>query len=263
MNDPTIRFDCFAVSHPGRVRELNEDGYLVIPRSGLWLVADGMGGHDSGEVASSAIVRHMSTIGIASSAPDLRARFEDRVARANAEILSLATSRGGGVIGSTLAALLIFGQQFACIWLGDSRIYLVRDQSLRQLTRDHTEVQELVDRGVLTPEEARIWPRRNVITAAVGISEDVYPEMELGQVRPGDIFVLATDGLTAHVGDGEIRDTVLANTPEEACAALLESTLERGGTDNVTIVVVRCAAAEIEDDRSPWWTRAGDPRHVG
>ena len=263
MNEPTIRFDCFAVSHPGRVRELNEDCHLVVPRSGLWLVADGMGGHDSGEVASSTIVRHLSTIGIASSAPDLRARFEDRIARANGEIWALAMSRGGGVIGSTLAALLIFGQQFACIWLGDSRVYLVRDRSLRQLTRDHTEVQELVDRGVLTPEEARIWPRRNVITAAVGISDEVYPEMELGQVRPGDIFVLATDGLTAHVGDGEIRDTVLANTPEEACGALLGATLERGGTDNVTIVVVRCVDARTEDDRSPSGTQAGDPWHVG
>lgn len=262
MNEPTIRFDCFAVSHAGRVRELNEDCHLAIPRSGLWLVADGMGGHDSGEVASSTIARHLSTIGIASSAPDLRARFEDRIARANAEIWALAMSRGGGVIGSTLAALLIFGQQFACVWLGDSRVYLVRDRSLRQLTRDHTEVQELVDRGVLTPDEARVWPRRNVITAAVGISDEVYPEMELGQVRPGDIFVLATDGLTAHVGDGEIRDTVLANSPQEACAALLDSTLERGGTDNVTIVVVRCVAARAEDDRTPG-TQAGDPWHVG
>jgi len=262
VNESTLRFDSFAVSHPGRVRELNEDSHLAIPRSGLWLVADGMGGHDSGEVASSTIVRHLSTIGIASSAPDLRARFEDRVARANSEIWALAMSRGG-VIGSTLAALLIFGQQFACIWLGDSRVYLVRDRSLRQLTRDHTEAQELVDRGVLTPEEARIWPRRNVITAAVGISDEVFPEMELGQVRHGDIFVLVTDGLTAHVGDGEIRDTVLANTPEDACRALLDSTLERGGTDNVTIVVVKCVDSRVDNSRSPSGTQTGDPWHVG
>lgn len=263
MNEPTIRYDCFAVSHPGRVRTLNEDRHLVVPRSGLWLVADGMGGHDSGEVASAAIVQHLSTIGVASSAPDLRARFEDRVARANAEIWALSIARGGGIIGSTLAALLIFGQQFACIWLGDSRVYLVRDGVLQQITRDHTEVQELVDRGVLTPEEARVWPRRNVITAAVGSAEAIYPEMQLGQVLPGDVFVLATDGLTTHVGDGEIRDTVLANAPEDACAALLESTLERGGTDNVTIVVLKCVAAEVQGDRTPSWTQAGVPRHAG
>jgi protein phosphatase len=232
-------FDSYAVSDKGRVRQLNEDRYLVAPRSGIWLVADGMGGHEAGEVASTAIVDHLATLGVASSAPDLRARFEDRIARANAEIWRIAQERGG-TMGSTVAALLTFDGQFACIWLGDSRVYLVRDGRLSQISRDHTEVQELVDRGILTPAEARTWPRRNVITKAVGATEEIATDIELGHTRPGDIFVLGSDGLTAHVSDDEILQVSVDRDPESTCNTLLQMVLERGGTDNVTIIVVRC-----------------------
>lgn len=235
-----FQFQSYGVSHPGCVRQLNEDRHLMAPRSGLWIVADGMGGHDAGEVASTAIVEHLSTIGVASSAPDLRARFEDRIERANAEIWALSQARGGATIGSTMAALLVFDHQFACFWLGDSRVYLLRDGALSQLSRDHTEVQELIDRGLLTPEEAKSWPRRNVVTAAVGVNREISIDMELGQIRAGDVFVLNSDGLTAHVSDAEIREAALDNDPESACGLLLNTVLERGGTDNVTIVVVKC-----------------------
>jgi protein phosphatase len=222
------------------VRELNEDRFLIAPRSGLWLVADGMGGHDAGEIASASIVEHLATLGVASSAPDLRARFEDRVGRANAQIWDIAQARGGATIGSTVAALITFDRQFACIWLGDSRVYLVRDGAITQLSHDHTEVQELLDRGVITPDEARVWPRRNVITRAVGVEEEIATDMELGQVRPGDVFVLNTDGLTAHVNDGEILEAATAYPPQKACEALVDKVLERGGTDNVTVIVMKC-----------------------
>ncbi|MEQ1951989.1 PP2C family protein-serine/threonine phosphatase [Mesorhizobium yinganensis] len=252
MSDPGIRFESFGLSHPGKVRELNEDRMLMAPRSGLWLVADGMGGHDAGEVASSCIVDHLATIGVASSAPDLRARFEDRIGRANAQIWSIAQSRGGGTIGSTVAALLTFERQFACIWMGDSRVYLVRDRVISQLSHDHTEVQELLDRGVLTADEARVWPRRNVITRAVGVEDEIALDIELGQARPGDVFVLATDGLTAHASDLDILVAVSAAEPEAACRALLDKVLERGGTDNVTVIVVKCQTAAMagEGDRT-------------
>ena len=100
MDEPSLRFESFGLSHAGRVRELNEDRYLIAPRSGLWLVADGMGGHDAGEIASASIVEHLATLGVASSAPDLRARFEDRIVRANAQIWAIAQARGGTTIGS-------------------------------------------------------------------------------------------------------------------------------------------------------------------
>jgi serine/threonine protein phosphatase PrpC len=260
-----LRFDCYAITHPGRVRTLNEDRYLLAPRSGVWLVADGMGGHDAGEVASSAIVAHMETIGVASSAPDLRARFEDRITRANREIWDISQQRGRGTIGSTVAALLTFDRQFACLWMGDSRVYLVRAGMLSQVSRDHTEVQELLDRGVITENEAATWPRRNVITRAVGVSEEVHLDMQLGYLEAGDVFILASDGLTTHVGDDEIREAAVGREPHAVCDLLLGMVLERGATDNVTIIVVECRGSEgqVETDRTRVDTRRLDLTHGG
>jgi protein phosphatase len=240
MNGRFFRFDTWAVSDKGCIRELNEDQYLIEPSLGLWVVADGMGGHDAGEIASTAIVEHLGTIGIASSAPDLRARFEDRLARANREIQSISRSRNNAVIGSTVAALVAYDQQFACIWSGDSRVYRVRRGQIAQLSRDHTEVQELLDHGIITQQEALTWARRNVITRAVGVSPDIMIDIEQGQIEAGDMFLLCSDGLTAHVASSEMLDILVANAPREACEKLLEMTLSRGGTDNVTIIVVHC-----------------------
>lgn len=240
MNGRFFRFDTWAVSDKGCIRELNEDQYLVEPSLGLWVVADGMGGHDAGEIASSAIVEHLGTIGIASSAPDLRARFEDRLSRANREIQGISQSRNGAVIGSTVAALVAYDQQFACIWSGDSRVYRVRRGQIAQLSRDHTEVQELLDHGVITQQEALTWARRNVITRAVGVSPEIMIDIEQGQIEAGDVFMLCSDGLTAHVSASEMRDVLVAHAPRDACEKLLEMTLSRGGTDNVTIIVVHC-----------------------
>lgn len=238
MNDAALPFESYGVSHKGCVRQLNEDSYLIEPESGLWLVADGMGGHDAGEVASASIVEHLATIGIASSAPDLRARFEDRLSRAHGEIRKISEERGV-TIGSTVAALLAMDGRFACLWSGDSRVYLVRNGAISQISRDHTEVQELLDRGMITPSEARNWPRRNVITRAVGVSDDIVVDFQQGVILPGDVFVLSTDGLTAHVTDAEIQAAVLSAAPQAACESLLATVLARGGTDNVTIVLVR------------------------
>src|SRR5690606_19537335 len=131
----------------------------------------------------------------------------------------------GGTIGSTVAALLTYEGQFACIWSGDSRVYLVRNGIMSQVSHDHTEVQELLDRGVLNAQEARDWPRRNVITHAIGVSEEVWTDIVMGQSRPGDVFILNTDGLTAHVTEEEIRDAALAHAPQEACGILLAKVL--------------------------------------
>src|SRR5262249_1875039 len=152
-------------------------------------VADGMGGHDAGEVASSSIVEHLESIGIPSSAPDLRARFEDRVITANREIREL-SHKNGGVIGSTLAALLAFESQYACMWAGDSRIYMFRNGKLSQLSRDHTEMQDLIDRGLLTREEAVGWPRRNVVTRAIGAVDDPALDIAHGLIHPEDSFLI-------------------------------------------------------------------------
>jgi serine/threonine protein phosphatase PrpC len=243
--------DSCGKSHAGLVRELNEDRYLVKSESGLFVVADGMGGHDAGEVASTSIVDHLKSIGIPSSAPDLRARVEDRIIQANREIRQLA-KRNGSTIGSTLAALLAFEQQYACLWAGDSRVYMLHGGKLSQLSRDHTELQELLDRGLLTRDEAATWPRRNVVTRAIGAEDDPPIDITHGPIDAGDKFLICSDGLTGHVSDDEIEAELAGKSPEECCSSLIDLALSRGGTDNVTVVIVEFREATTKLPPDPW-----------
>jgi serine/threonine protein phosphatase PrpC len=235
-----LTFETGAASHTGIVRKRNEDGYLVQPDIGVWAVADGMGGHDSGHIASATVIRSLQSIGYAASAPDLLARFEDRVFRANTRLKEMARDKGGVTIGATIAALLAFDSYYACIWCGDARVYLARAGAISQLSRDHTAAQELVEKGILSPDEARRWPGRNVVTRAIGAHDDAELEIEHGVLQAGDAFVICSDGLTTHVEDGEILQHVAGRIPQEACDALVALTLQRGGTDNVTVLVARC-----------------------
>lgn len=223
-------------THAGCVRGENEDRGLIVPELGIVAVADGMGGHADGAVASAAVVEALASIGVAVSAADLLARVEDRLIRANASVWS-AYGSAGRLAGSTVAILIVFGADFACIWAGDSRVYQIRGGSIAQLSRDHTEARDLLDRGILTAEEARTWPRRNVITRAIGVAETPQVEFELGTVRPGDVFVVCSDGLTGHVGDDEILAHAGAARPQAACDRLVALTLERGAADNVTVAI--------------------------
>lgn len=238
---------CGATTHEGLLRELNEDRYLLAPGSGVYAVADGMGGHHGGEIASSMVVESLATVGPAVTPQDLRARVEERLLRANASIHAHG-QKFGKVIGSVVAVLLTFERDFACLWSGDSRVYQVRGGTIAQLTRDHTEVQQLLDSGALTEEEARVWPRRNVITQAIG----VRPEPELafinGTIAPGDTFVVCSDGLTAHAEAEEILCLTQDRAPQAACDALVALALERGGRDNVTVVMVRFGSDPNPED---------------
>ncbi len=239
MTPKQFKFETGALTHTGCVRDHNEDRFLSTPDAGLWLVADGMGGHHGGELASGSIVSHLSSIGRAASAPDLQARFVDRIGRANEEIQQISQANGA-TVGSTVVALLAFEQHFAVVWSGDSRVYMIRDGELMQISRDHTEAQELLDRGAITEEEAENWPRKNVITRAIGVASEPNLDQRYGTLQHHDTFILCSDGLTGHVEDTEIRRMVHGVAPQEACDRLVELTLERGAMDNVTVVVVRC-----------------------
>jgi serine/threonine protein phosphatase PrpC len=242
MIQQAFRFETGALSDPGLVRDENEDNWFVDEAKGVWLVADGMGGHTNGKLASTRIVDCVRTIGAAVSAPDLLARFTDRLMRANGELLQVSTA-SNAVLGSTVVAILVFGNQFACTWAGDSRAYLARNGKLHQISRDHTEVQELLDKGIINEEQALAWPRRNIITKAVGVFDDLELDTVHGQVSEGDRFLLCSDGLTGHVGDDEIYDAVSRYSPAEACRKLIDLTLERGAKDNVTVVIAHCRTA--------------------
>ncbi|ORE97225.1 protein phosphatase 2C domain-containing protein [Aurantimonas sp. 22II-16-19i] len=246
MTPRLFRLDVFGASDVGRVRDLNEDRFFADARTGVFAVADGMGGHHGGERASAAIVERLASVGVATTAPDLRARVEARLNAANAEIVALGEA-AGATIGSTVVVLLLFGDRFACLWAGDSRLYRFSRGILWQVSRDHSKVQELLDAGLITAGEAANWPERNVITRAVG----VFSELELSRmsdaVRAGDVFLLCSDGLTGHVGDDEIATWLARADAKGAAEGLIAAALQRGGSDNVTALVLRC----LESTASP------------
>ncbi|MEM7210971.1 MAG: protein phosphatase 2C domain-containing protein [Pseudomonadota bacterium] len=237
-----FRIESEGATDPGKVRSLNEDSFIVKPEVGLWAVADGMGGHDAGDFASQTLVEELGKIDEMASAPALLSAIEEGVITANKTLRDAAEERGGGsVIGCTLAALVIFEDAYACVWSGDSRVYRVRYNRIEQITRDHTEAQELVDRGTITPEEAKTWPRKNVITRAIGVFDEPELEMVQGRVEHGDIFVICSDGLTEHVEDHEIERFALRRPLGHAIDSMISTTLERGARDNVTVIQISCS----------------------
>jgi len=212
MSSP-FAFETASASHVGKVREVNEDSLIARPEIGLWAVADGMGGHGGGDVASAAVVAALGTMEGSDSAARLLAEFVDRMIRVNADLRALARARATQVIGTTIAAILIHGAHYACVWCGDSRAYRLRDSALTQISRDHSEVQDLVDRGILEPGEAKRWPRRNVITRALGVADQAALEIGDGPIMAGDRFLLCSDGLTTHVDDGGDRRSARRGRP--------------------------------------------------
>ncbi len=237
-------FDTGSSTHHGRVRKHNEDCLLVRPASGLWLVSDGMGGHKAGDFASRTIAENAAWIGTPTSAHDLKVRFMDRLQLAHEDIRARSAAMEGATIGATVVALLVFGGHYACIWSGDSRIYRLRGGELQQMTVDHTEVNELLAAGTITPEQAAAWPRKNVITRAIGVLDEVSTDENYGMLQHDDTFLLCSDGLTGHVADDEIAAHLSHRGSQETCDRLVELTLSRGARDNVTVVVVRCQSVE-------------------
>lgn len=243
-----LDFETGAMTHRGMIRDHNEDNYIALPDTGIWAVADGMGGHEAGDIASRLIVEEIESVGVPVSAQDQRARFSERLKRANQRILSHAHERQLATVGSTLAALLIHGRELACIWAGDSRVYLLRKGLLRRLTTDHSEVARLVATGTMTEEEARNSPARNVINRAIGIQMQPNTETVTGFVEEGDTFLICSDGLTEHNSDEDLR--FLLSQPDPApqiSERLIQQTLARGARDNVTAIVLRCHAGVTDD----------------
>ncbi|AUH33523.1 PP2C family protein-serine/threonine phosphatase [Paracoccus tegillarcae] len=244
-------FETGADSDTGRLREHNEDSYLTLPLAGVWVVADGMGGHQAGDVASAIITDEIESVGVPVSSQDQRARVSERLDRAHNRILAHSAEMGHVTIGATVVTLLIYEAGFVCMWAGDSRIYLMRNGRLSRLTIDHSEAQELLAAGAITEEEARNWPRKNVITRAIGIHDGPNYEAVTGSVRDGDVFLLCSDGLTEHMLDEELA-AVLADTSmgsQQMVDRLVDETLNRGARDNVTAIVVRCLPRSDEVDK--------------
>ena len=236
-----FRFEVAADTNVGLKRKINEDSILGDDIEPVWLVADGMGGHAAGDFASQTIVAAMQTLGVAASWEDLNHRFVHRLRHANTRIYHHAEEQGNGAIGSTIAALLAHEGRFVCCWSGDSRVYRLRGRHLRQITKDHTELQALLDAGHISLEDAENYPRKNVITQAIGVAEDADFDAVEGRLTDGDVFLICSDGLTEYFGDPEIEAILNAHGRdlETACETLIFQAVERGGKDNVSVIVIR------------------------
>ena len=235
-----MSFDCVSRSHVGLRRKVNEDSVFVRTERGLWAVADGMGGHDAGEVASGMVVDALRQLPIVYGLDDLVETAITAIRKVNTELIELARSQSGvRTIGTTIVGLAIANGQFRCFWAGDSRAYRVRHGQIRRLSRDHSLVQDLVDAGMLDSADAEKHESANVITRAVGVSEDLEVDTSTGEAESGDLFLLASDGLTRVVDDGEILQELTSRDADEAADKLIELVLARGAPDNVSLVIAK------------------------
>ncbi len=232
---PAAAVHSLAASHPGG-RPYNEDSFVERQDIGLWAVADGAGGHQSGDVASATVAAALSAIPGGLSGAELLAQVRLRLAAANLELRAMAATRGPEVVlATTVVVLIARGGHYACLWAGDSRAYLLRDGVLTQISRDHSLVQEMVDAGMLEPEQAESHPRANVITRAVGAAADFALDKTTDRTAPGDRFLLCSDGLSKTLPADEIG-TLLAE--DGAAERLVAAAVAARSSDNVTAVVV-------------------------
>lgn len=229
-----------AKSDIGRIRQTNEDSYACISPN-LYIVADGMGGHAAGEIASSMVVNIIKDM--INQQIDNHAHYENLLQQAiftaNISILNEAkkhTEYAG--MGTTISFVHIVNEQ--CFWghVGDSRIYLLRNNELIQLTKDHSLVWELVEKGTITKAEARIHPQRNMLTRAVGVEENLKVDTGYLTIQKNDKLLLCTDGLTNMVSDDEIKNTISTDDIEIGINNLIAQALQAGGIDNITAILV-------------------------
>ena len=222
------------------VRSGNEDSFFAEANAhrGVFMVADGMGGHAAGEVASEMAVQIVARALVQPDALDRTAQSLRDANRAIYDRMLAENDKQG--MGTTASVLLMSDGRYLIGQIGDSRIYMLRDGALIQLTKDHSYVQEQVDAGLLTPEQARYHPYSNVITRCVGAGESVEPDLYAGEVKPGDVFLVASDGLTGMVDDRRLQQILLARSgPGRIVDSLIAEANGRGGLDNITAIVVQ------------------------
>ena len=219
----------------GRVRHINEDAFLDSEEQRLWVVADGMGGQSRGDYASSVVVAQLRAFPRQNS---LLANLQDMESRLQVAHEKCRTAFRKHRPGTTVAAMHAHGNYCFLLWAGDSRIYRLRGRELEQLTRDHSRAQEKFARGELTEQEMENHHTAHVLTRSVGAHRNLRLEIGYSPVQAGDRYVLCSDGLYNPVESGELRAAMGQGTPEEACQSLIDLALERGGPDNITVVVV-------------------------
>ncbi|MCQ8103576.1 type VI secretion system-associated protein TagF [Methylomonas sp. SURF-2] len=230
----------FGLSVVGLRRKLNEDAILVRNDAGLWAVADGMGGHSAGDVASQALVAALAEIAPVEDLEHYSSQVAASLQTVNRRLLELARQRGSAsIIGSTIVVLLVAGNQFAYLWAGDSRLYRYRQATLKQLTLDHSLYNEAVSQGLLPEDGSLEAGRGNVITRAVGADTQLHLDWGQGEICPGDLFILSSDGLDKELSHDDIAAFCGEGTVESITRNLIDEAERRGGRDNISVIAVR------------------------
>lgn len=251
-----LRTETQARSDVGLVRQHNEDRFVDLETNGVWAVADGMGGLSRGDWAASALVEAIRAAPPTEDFDAMLLATADAIRAANAQVMREAESSGVSM-GSTIVALVIRGRRFGVLWTGDSRAYLLRARHLYRLSRDHSQVQELVDQGLLTEEGAATHPSRNVLTRAIGFNDPVEIDMIVDDVFDGDVFLLCSDGLHGVLADAEISRFLAMAEDGRGVEAMVDLCLERGAPDNVTVIAVRASEPTLFRVGRPIEGRAG------
>ncbi len=251
-----MRFSCAARTDVGVVRSGNEDTYLMANERGLFVVADGMGGHAAGEVASEMAARliaerYAPVKGM--SDDELMGQMVGAIRSANAAIFErTVTEHDKRGMGTTATALALLPRRYLIGHVGDSRAYILRGGVLSQLTKDHSYVQEQVDAGRLSPEDARVHPYANVITRCVGSNGDVVPDLYIGTLDPEDLLLLASDGLTGMIEDEDLHEILSEDNDLEAKVdRLIAEANRRGGLDNITVILVQVEEISAPTGETP------------
>ena len=223
----------------GKVRKLNEDSMLVRPDVGMWVVADGMGGHEAGDVASQMVVNTLKEIQLGQSLEKYINDIEDALVGVNKKLIEIANQgEKPTTCGSTVVVMLAYEKYCAFLWAGDSRLYRIRDSKIIQLTIDHSQVQLYVEQGLISRDEAESHPHSNMITRAVGATEEFVLDVDMQEMKKGDRYLLCSDGLTKHIPDIDFEKMLAKGDVEKKCNELIDLTLARGAKDNVTAILV-------------------------
>jgi len=232
----------YGASDIGKVRQNNEDALFTDNDSGLYIVCDGMGGHNSGEVASAKCIETLKEFIALNSntSTDYKELLSDAVKSANSIIYKMSQGKPAlRKMGTTVVVLIIKDGIYYAAWSGDSRIYLFRKDKLTRLTKDHSKVQMLIDSGITTEEMAWNHPDKNIILSAVGISDKIVPGIISGSIKDGDLFLLCSDGIHGEIKDNSILDVLREDTkPKNIITELIKQALNAGGTDNATAIIV-------------------------
>jgi serine/threonine protein phosphatase PrpC len=225
-------------SDVGTVRKVNEDSCLDLSGQSLWLVADGMGGHSAGDLASGLIVGTLRNFIAAEDPGALADDLEDALIRVNKALYEKSMEDDGKIIGSTVACWLSFDRFGLVAWAGDSRVYRLRDGAMERMMRDHSEVEDMIEQGRLAREDAEKHPEANVINRAVGGAEEFHLEFALHEIRNDDRILICSDGLYKDLSEAEIATWLKIGDPQDACDELKSQALQRECADNVTAIVV-------------------------